>query len=441
MRRSARNGLIILVPLILVGGAGKAVAHAATQATPSGTGVLVRQQLQPGSAEIGGGHFGTGLAMAGDGKTLLVGAPGRGHSGGTVWAYIHTATGWSRQVQLTPESGSRAACFGTSVALSFDGSTALVGDPCFDDMRGAVWAFARTGSRWTPIGGGLTGAAQQGAGNYGTSVALSSDGKVALVGAPGDDLNTGAAWVFLRKGSRWAEAGPKLRGRGEAGAGEVGLGVALSADGTTALLGGPVDDHSKGAAWVFSRSGARWVEQGGKLTARGGAHDDEFGWSVALSAAGDTALIGSPSAGAWGQAMIFGRASGAWRERERLALDGKGSAGLTGGYGVSVALSAAGTTALVGSGLHNTNAAAAALLTRSGGTWSSRGLTLASSRAIDAVNVAFAGNGATPVVASPTAYSNAGAVWAFSFLNVTPPTFSTTPQHPAKSTKPGPLVA
>ncbi len=130
-----------------------------------------------------------------------------------------------------------------------------------------------------------------------------------------------------------------------------------------------------------------------------------------------------------------------WTKQERLALDGKGAFGLTGGYGVSVALSASGDTALVGSGLHNTDAAAAMLFTRSGQTWTSRGLTLSTPRAITEVTVALSSAGTTPVIGSPSAFSNAGAAWAFSFLNVTPPTFSSTPQGPGTKTSTGPLTA
>ena len=219
------------------------------------------------------------------------------------------------------------------------------------------------------------------------------------------------------------------------------MSVSLSANGTIALVGGPSDDNAKGSAWVFARSGSRWTEQGPKLTAKGGAANNEFGYSVALSGSGSTALVGSPSAGEWGQAMLFAPQSGVWKEQERLELDGKGAAGLTGGYGISVALSASGNTALVGSDLHNTDAAAAMLLTRNGATWTSQGLTLATPRAIQQANVALSGNGATPVLGSPAAYSNAGAVWVFSFLNVTPPTFSSDPHHPGKKTSTGPLTA
>ena len=54
-----------------------------------------------------------------------------------------------------------------------------------------------------------------------------------------------------------------------------GTSVALSADGNTALIGGWNDDSvlagnldysGKGAAWVFTRSGSTWTQQGEKLT-------------------------------------------------------------------------------------------------------------------------------------------------------------------------------
>ena len=45
--------------------------------------------------------------------------------------------------------------------------------------------------------------------------------------------------------------------------------MALSADGNTALIGGPGDNSYVGAAWVFTRSGSTWTQQGAKLTGGG----------------------------------------------------------------------------------------------------------------------------------------------------------------------------
>ena len=61
----------------------------------------------------------------------------------------------------------------------------------------------------------------------------------------------GAAWVFTRSGATWTQQGEKLTGGGEVGAGHFGLSVALSSDGNTALIGGFNDNNEVGAAWVF----------------------------------------------------------------------------------------------------------------------------------------------------------------------------------------------
>ena len=53
-------------------------------------------------------------------------------------------------------------------------------------------------------------------------MALSADGNTALIGGPGDNGWVGAAWVFTRSGSTWTQQGSKLTGSGETGAGEFG---------------------------------------------------------------------------------------------------------------------------------------------------------------------------------------------------------------------------
>jgi hypothetical protein len=85
--------------------------------------------------------------------------------------------------------------------------------------------------------------------------ALSSDGNTALIGGPNDNSSTSAAWVFTRTGATWRQQGTKLRARGEVGPAQFGSSVALSSDGNTAVIGGPGDNSSIGAAWVFTRSG------------------------------------------------------------------------------------------------------------------------------------------------------------------------------------------
>ncbi|MGO8906637.1 MAG: hypothetical protein ACLQMH_13585 [Solirubrobacteraceae bacterium] len=189
--------------------------------------------------------------------------------------------------------------------------------------------FTRSGSAWSQRAR-LTGGGEVGEGTFGSSVALSSDGDTALIGGGSEEGGAGAAWVFTRAGATWAEQS-KLAGSGEIGEDDFGHSVALSADGSTALIGGFGDNVGAGAAWVFTRTEATWSQQGVKLAGSDEIGEGYFGWSVALSSDGSTALIGSPNdngnlgaatafvnpppSGAIGLAPIYaGQSNRIWRE-------------------------------------------------------------------------------------------------------------------------------
>jgi hypothetical protein len=55
--------------------------------------------------------------------------------------------------------------------------------------------------------------------------------------------------------AQFSQEGSKLVGTFAVGLGEQGWSVALSADGNTAIVGGLADNRITGAAWVYSRSG------------------------------------------------------------------------------------------------------------------------------------------------------------------------------------------
>ena len=188
---------------------------------------------------------------------------------------------------------------GFSVALSADGHTAIVGGPTDINNAGggAAWVFTRTGEMWTQQGNKLVGTGAVGtAVQQGRSVALSADGNTAIVGGPFDNSNTGsntgAAWVFMRTDGVWTPQGDKLVGTGAVGAAEQGSSVALSPDGKSAIVGGPADDSGVGAAWVFLRDqvGGAWTQQGSKLVGTGAVESAQQGTSVGLSC--NAAVVG-----------------------------------------------------------------------------------------------------------------------------------------------------
>ncbi len=297
--------------------------------------------------EAGECAFGASVALSADGNTALIGEPSATARPGSAWVFKRTGTGaeakWTRAMILPGEGVSVGGRFGKSVALSADGATALVGDPSANGQRGNAWVFALSGATAT-VQGELVDSEAAHFDHVGRSVALSGDGSTALIGVPGAAEYTGAALVFTRAGESWSREPGELTGEAETGAARFGKSVALSGDGGTALVGGQNDNETIGAAWGFVRSGESYVAQGGKLVGpqEVGVH---FGMSVALSGDGSFALIGAPRAGD-GEAVQYTHSGSSWTELgEQLA--GAGELG-KGWQGASVALSSDASVAAVG---------------------------------------------------------------------------------------------
>lgn len=149
----------------------------------------------------------------------------------------------------------------------------------------ALAQFSQQGPKL--IGTGAEGRTQQGG-----AVSMSADGNTAIVGAPEDDGGRGAAWIWTRSGGVWTQQGPKLVGSGAVGNAFQGWAASLSADGNTAIVGGLFDNSDAGAAWIWTRNGGVWTQQGPKLVGLDAVGSARQGLSVSLSADGSTAIVG-----------------------------------------------------------------------------------------------------------------------------------------------------
>src|SRR5579859_63940 len=90
-----------------------------------------------------------------------------------------------------------------------------------------------------------------------------------------------------------ADSGPGYELKGAfAGASSAFLGYSAAIDGDTAIVGAIGEDTNKGAAHVYGRTSTTWAERQ-MLTLASGASGDQFGYVVAVS--GDTALVGTTS--------------------------------------------------------------------------------------------------------------------------------------------------
>jgi hypothetical protein len=277
----------------------------------------------------------------------------------------------------------------------------------------------------TQQGSPLVGTGNTGASKQGTCTAINELGDTLVSGGSADNSNNGAIWIFTRSGTTWSQQ-TKITVSDNVGAPLLGHfdGCDLSGDGNTLIFGGLNDDSSRGAAWVYTRSGSTWTKQQ-KLT--GANVGDEFGSGVGLSKDGNTAVVGAEhyTGANPGTAYVYTRSGGVWSLQQQLTLTG--NVGVAYG-GRAVTISNDGNTVAVGGINDNSNIGATWVFTRSGGVWTLFGSKLvgtgSSGSPQQGSSVSLSGDGNTLAVGGPGDNGALGAVWMFtrggsSFTQVT----------------------
>lgn len=367
---------------------------------------------QKATASDGAADDEFGLSAAVSGDSALVGAPFAAVNGtpgqGAVYAFEKSNGAWIQTQRFSSTDGASGDRFGSALAL--DGSTAVIGAPGADVngylQEGAAYVFTQSGNVWTQRQKLLRNTDLAGS-QFGYSVALSQG--TALVG--GYVLQQ-AAYVFTGSGGAWTQSAILTPSDGAPG---DAFGTAVAVAGATALVGAPNaaigGNAGQGAAYVFSNSGGLW-NQNAKLIASDGAAGDAFASAVAL--AGDTAIAGAPHAsvagyGDNGAAYVFVASGGAWNQTQKLTPAGPTPGGL---FGSAVALS--GDALLVGapsaSTAQNSAQGAAFAFTSSNGAWmQTQELLAPDGAAADYFGSAVASDGTAALVGAPGATVNGNA--------------------------------
>lgn len=394
-------------------------------ASPTDTGNIIKSYVyaipgtlswtQPGLKQVGTSNQGAAqqgrTAISADGNTMLVGGTADSTNRGAVWAYTRNGTGWTQQQKITPSNNIGAAVFGFSVALSADGNTAAIGGIWDSSNVGAVWIYVRSAGNWSfqqkLVGTHAT------AGQQGHSVAISADGNTVLFGGLTDNSNIGAGWVWVRSGTIWTQQARLVSNDGSTGR-RIGFSCALSADGNTAVLGGPNDSSNEGGVWVFVRSGITWSQQSTRIRATTKVGAAFQGISCAVSGDGNTlAFGGQADSSNHGAVWVFTRSGTTWTQGPKLKATGATGAP---GFGWSVSMASDANTLAIGGFWDNSNVGAAWVFVRSGSTWASQSGRLVGNPPAGAGQqgrVAVSADGNTLVSGSHGDNSNQGAVWTF----------------------------
>lgn len=269
-----------------------------------------------------GGLDGFGEAVAISGDTIVVGASGECSSAsgvngnqndnslisaGAAYVFVRNGTNWSQQAYLKASNPGEPDRFGVSVGVS--GDTVVVGAYGEDSNAtgvngnqgnnnavnsGAAYVFVRNGTVWSQqayLKASNTGEYDL----FGSSVQIW--GETVVVGAPGEDANSGAAYVFVRDGTTWSQQAFLKASNAESGD-QFGRRLTVSED--TIMVGAPFEDSNatgvngdesnndgtdSGAAYVFVRNGTQWDQQ---AYFKGSVAGGGIGWSLAIS--GDLAV-------------------------------------------------------------------------------------------------------------------------------------------------------
>ncbi|MHA0796914.1 hypothetical protein ACXYTJ_07960 [Gilvimarinus sp. F26214L] len=293
-------------------------------------------------------HFGTEVALSGDGNTLAVGAPREDSNGignnpadnsatdsGAVYVFVREAGNWSQQAYIKAFNAQSNDVFGESVALSSDGNTLAVGASLEDssdagvdgdhtdnaaENSGAAYVFTRSGSNWSQSAY-LKSSNPERFDLFGRTVALSGDGSTLAVGADSEDSSatgvngdqtdnsadeSGAVYVFTHEAGTWSQQAYLKASNPDAYDG-FSFALSLSGDGNTLAVGSfgeassaaGVDGDStdnllnnSGAVYVFAREERTWSQQA-YIKASNPGELDFFGLSVALSADGNKLAAGA----------------------------------------------------------------------------------------------------------------------------------------------------
>jgi hypothetical protein len=302
------------------------------------------QQAYVKASNTGGNDLFCGtVALSGD--TMAVGAHqedssstgingGQGNdsttgNSGAVYVFTRNAGTWSQEAYIKASNTGASDFFGyyTAVALSGDtlavgayaeasSATGINGNEADNSMgnSGAAYVFTRNAGTWSQQA--YIKASNTNAGDtFGQSVALSGDTLAVgahfedsnAVGVNGDDTNSlapssGAAYVFARNAGVWSQQA-YLKASNTAIGDRFGASVALSDDALAVFAQGEDgadfgingtqtnnSSSSSGAVYAFVRDAGVWTQHFYIKSSNSDA-DDEFGWSLAISA--DTLAVGS----------------------------------------------------------------------------------------------------------------------------------------------------
>ncbi|SMG52832.1 gliding motility-associated C-terminal domain-containing protein [Marivirga sericea] len=298
--------------------------------------------------EAASDESGSSVSISADGLRLAVGAPGNDGTdtdAGQVHIYEWSGSAWG-QVGLDIDGEAAGDQSGWSVSLSADGHRVAIGALGNNGFTGHVRVYEDIAGVWTKIGDDIDGEAVSDQSGY--SVSLSADGQRVAIGARLNGANVGHVRIYQDNAGVWTQIGLDIDGENTND--QSAFSVSLSANGQRVAIGAPFNAGNgsrAGHVRIFEDIAGTWTQVG--VDINGEAVNEEYGWSVSLSADGQRVAIGATAVltGSAGYVRIYEWSGSVWN---KIAdIDGEVPDDRS---GISVSLSADGNRVAIGARLN-----------------------------------------------------------------------------------------
>lgn len=240
-------------------------------------------------------NFGTSVAISQDGSIVAIGAANyQGGNNGYVKVYQNQSGTWT-QIGSTIVGDSSTDRLGNSVSISLDGTIVAIGVKEHNSGRGQVKIYQNNANVWSQLGNSILGTNADD--NLGYSVSLSGNGQVIAIGAHNGDIiqtNSGhvSVYQYVSETTSWDKLGNDMIGYESNG--QFGNAVALSSDGSTVIVGSSNSDTygtDSGFVKVFKQADGYWLQVGRKVVGQNSG--DKFGISVTINTDGSIIGVGA----------------------------------------------------------------------------------------------------------------------------------------------------
>jgi hypothetical protein len=246
--------------------------------------------------------FGSGVALSGNTALVSYQVTSIQPSGASAFIFQKPASGWKNMV-------AQATLFTPGEFLGVTG-TALSGNTAVICQTDAAYVFVKPSGGWTDMEPTAKLATTDGAGCsivYGT-LSISSDGNTIVFGDFEADSTKGAAYVFVKPATGWADMTQTAKLTASDAKASSLFGYCTSISGDTVMVGSPGAAADAGKIYVYVEPPSGWADmtESAQLTVPNAPKKAEVGTGLSLD--GDTLLASSFAETAY----IFTKPAGGW---------------------------------------------------------------------------------------------------------------------------------